>query len=625
MQGLLPAGPEFFIVYLKRDLGLLSENAFMERFFLIALLSSFLLQGSSNAQFNHKIDSLVAIYRAASNDSDKVVACEKLAEYHYIYQLDREGDSVLQLELNIAELSQNKNLFLTALFGKAVMNISIWGRKETFDKALEFVRKGLNYSKTIGREDYETLSYIRMATLYRKRAQLDNAFYNANIAFTFSQNINEDSIKILAAIELGDTYQAKGEALLAFKTYTNAFDMAVDADNIVLQSEVYHRFSELYLALDNELTAKENLFRSLELNTKYKNGEGLIKDYIDLAKLTEERYYIERAISLSDSLNLENYFIQAKGIMFGYYTYIIASSDSTLKFLNNNPDLKQTYINIGMPFYYMNLGSIYRYSNKADSAVYYLQLAQPGFEKDYNEKNRQTLYEEIAQCYSILQNPRSAILYFEKALALKTEINSPGKTAQYSFALSSLYEQLQDYKKAFYYSRQGVILKDSLQKMASQKDIALIEVNNEKKRHEKELELIAQHKLVKRNLQYMAITIFITVLFFLLIVIGMFPISKVTVKLLGYFAFISLFEFIVLLIDPFLHHLTDGQPLKIWLIKIFLIALLVPLQHYLEHGMIHFLESRKKKNTFSLKKWWQRQKKPTVATIDGMEEDTAVL
>jgi hypothetical protein len=567
----------------------------------------------------------MTIYNTAASDSDKVVACGKLAEYYYIYQLDKQGDSVLQEQLKIAEISQNKNLFLTAFFGKAIMNISDWGRKETFDRALQFVNKGLDYSKTIGREDYVTLSYIRIASLYRKRAELDKAFYNANIALTSSLNIDNDSIKILAAIELGDTYQAKGESLLAFKTYTTAFDNATDADNIPLESEVYHRFSALYRSLRNDLTAKEYLLRSVELNKKNKNGEGLVKDYIDLARLTDERYYIERALSLSDSLNLEYYYIRAKGIMFGYYTVIVKNSDSTLNFLNNNPDLKQTYINIGMPFFYMNVGSVYHYANKWDSAVYYLQLAQPGFEKDFNEKNRQALYEEIGECYSNLQNARMAILYYEKALALKTQINSPGKAASYSDALSSLYGQAQDYQKAFYYARQGALLEDSLEKMANQRDIALIELGNEEKRHEKELQAIAAQKLVKRNLQYMAITVFITVIFFFLIVLGMFPISKVTIKLLGYFAFISLFEFIVLLIDPFLHDLTHGQPLLIWLIKIVLIAMLVPLQHYLERKTIDYLHTRKKKYTFSIKKWWQHQKKPTESTIDGIEEDTAVL
>ena len=116
----------------------------MERFFLILLLSTSLFHGTSVAQFSHKIDSLLTIYNRAASDSDKVVACGKLAEYYYIYQLDKEGDSVLQEQLKIAEISQNKNLFLTAFFGNAVMNISDWGRKETFDRALQFVNKGLD-------------------------------------------------------------------------------------------------------------------------------------------------------------------------------------------------------------------------------------------------------------------------------------------------------------------------------------------------------------------------------------------------------------------------------------------------------------------------------------------------
>ncbi len=596
----------------------------MERFISIILLSTFLFHGTSVAQFTHKMDSLWAIYNKAASDSDKVVAYGKLAEYYYIYQLDKEGDSILQAQLKVAEISQSKNLILIAFFGKAIMNISNWGSKEAFDRALQFVNKGLAYSKNTGLEDYVTLSYIRLATLYRKKADLDKAFYNANIALTSSLNITNDSIKILAAIELGDTYQAKGESLLAFKTYTTALDNAVDTDNFFLQSEVYHRFAELYVSLQNISTAKEYLLRSVELNKKHKNGEGLVKDYIDLARLTSERYYIEKAISKSDSLNLENYYIRAKGIMYGYYTTVVKNSDSTIKFLNDNPDLKQTYINIGMPSYYMALGSIYHYANKWDSAVYYLHLALPEFEKDFNEQNRQAVYEELGECYTALKNPQMAILYYEKALALKAQINTPAKAAIYADALSALSGQVGDYKKAFYYSRQGALLKDSLQKLANQRDIALIELNNEEKRHEKELQLIADQKLVKRNLQYMAITISITVFFLLLILLGMFPISKVAIRLLGYIAFISLFEFIILLIEPFLHHITHGQPLQIWLIKIVIIALLVPLQQFLEHKMISYLHARKKRYTFSIKKWWHHQKKPTGATIDTIEKDTAV-
>jgi hypothetical protein len=76
----------------------------------------------------------------ASGDSARVIISGKLAEYYYIYQLDKSGDSVLQKQLNIAEFSQNKYLILQALFGNAITNISNWRSKETFDRAILFLK-----------------------------------------------------------------------------------------------------------------------------------------------------------------------------------------------------------------------------------------------------------------------------------------------------------------------------------------------------------------------------------------------------------------------------------------------------------------------------------------------------
>jgi hypothetical protein len=132
----------------------------------------------------------------------------------------------------------------------------------------------------------------------------------------------------------------------------------------------------------------------------------------------------------------------------------------------------------------------------------------------------------------------------------------------------------------------------------------------------------------KRNLQYMAITIAIAAFFFLMVLVGSFPVSRFTIKALSYFAFICLFEFIVLLIDSALHHATHGEPLKIWLVKIFLIALLVPLQHGLEHGLTRFLASRrlvKMRSRLSVRRWLTNMKKPVAGMENVIEQDTAVL
>ena len=127
----------------------------------------------------------------------------------------------------------------------------------------------------------------------------------------------------------------------------------------------------------------------------------------------------------------------------------------------------------------------------------------------------------------------------------------------------------------------------------------------------------------------MSITIAIVVGFFIMLIIGSYSISKTWVRVLGYFFFISLFEFIVLLIDNlFLTHAAHNQPLKIWLIKIGLIGMLAPFQHFLETNLIGFLASRKlmkARTNFSLKKSWAKIKKPSSHKEEGLEKDAAVM
>ena len=226
---------------------------------LIAFL--FFLTQNTRSQVNHKIDSLKLLLQQARTDKERVKLSGRLAEYFYVYEDDRAGDSMLQRQYSVAEVSGNKDLILSSLFCTAITNLSSWKSKESFDKALQHMQKGLNYARAIGDESYIALAYTRIAALYRKRGQLDNAYYNANTAFTSSLNIKDDSIKVVAAIELGDCYQVKGESLLAFKAYIRAFDLSVEIVNPTLQSEVYHRYAVLYQSLGNLDLAKEQLIK----------------------------------------------------------------------------------------------------------------------------------------------------------------------------------------------------------------------------------------------------------------------------------------------------------------------------------------------------------------------------
>jgi fatty acid desaturase len=144
----------------------------------------------------------------------------------------------------------------------------------------------------------------------------------------------------------------------------------------------------------------------------------------------------------------------------------------------------------------------------------------------------------------------------------------------------------------------------------------ILELEREKTRHEKDLAKKIEEGTKRTNLQYMAISVAITVVFIIIMILGMFPVSKIWFRIVSFFSFICLFEFIILLVDSWVHRAFHGDALKIWLFKIALLAILLPLHHYLEHVMVNFLSSQKLiavREKFSLKNFHRKVKKP-VAT-----------
>jgi tetratricopeptide (TPR) repeat protein len=598
---------------------------------LPALLFFLLISAVSGAQYFSKEKELVNKVKSAPDNPQLIKALGDLAEFYYIYRAEKKGDSILQRQLLIAELSNDKNLVLDALFENAISNISNWSSSETFDQALSFADKGLNYARSIGRSDLEALAYVRQAALYRKRGNYDKALQESVIALSSIAEADNDSLRIAIYLETGDIFLAKQDAVSAYKNYNNAFDLAYKNNNSALQSECYHHFANLYYSLSDLENAKSILLKSLDLNLSAKDEEGIMNDYKDLARMTDQKEYIDKLLLLATKKNSLPYLLAAKRLMIAYLMVIKQDSRAALAYLNSNEDLNESYRNTGTYNYYWNIGNIYRYSNRPDSAVFYYSLAEPGLQKSFDVSVQRSMYREMGECYLLLNSTEKSIAYFEKALAISEKQNEFTNASNISLKLSELYSKAGDYKKAFEYNKKHIVFKDTLQKMAAQRDVVLLEVERENNKHKKDMADQQARTLRIRNLQYIGISIAIAAFFMFMVLMGMFPVSKLTIKMLGFFAFICLFEFIVLLIDNYLHKITHGEPLKIWLIKIFLITALVPLQHFLEHGVVRFLASQRllrMRQQLSVARFWSnlvaRIKKPS-SVEDGVEEDTAVL
>jgi tetratricopeptide (TPR) repeat protein len=236
-------------------------------------------------------------------------------------------------------------------------------------------------------------------------------------------------------------------------------------------------------------------------------------------------------------------------------------------------------------------GLIYTQLNKLDSARVYFDKIAPYFEHNTNEFSKINYYAQLAGFHDKAGEPQRAIeLYLKvKEIADKTgQIEVAERALKH---LDSLYHRTGNFQQASLYNSIYYQYKDSLQQINKEKELAQVEATDEQQRQARIEKELADKKIRKNNIQYLAITIGIAALFVLLVVLGMFKLPVNAIRAIGFFAFLMFFEFIFLVFKKNIYSLTHGEPWKDLAFMIALAALLVPLHHWLEHKVIHYLTS----------------------------------
>jgi tetratricopeptide (TPR) repeat protein len=187
-----------------------------------------------------------------------------------------------------------------------------------------------------------------------------------------------------------------------------------------------------------------------------------------------------------------------------------------------------------------------------------------------------------------------AIAYYLKAKEIGETTRNLGILQKSTAVLDSLYEEAGDYKAAYFYNTEYSRYTDSIKTLAKETDLLKLEVDNDNRRKDRLVREEEENTQHRHNVQYMGFTVGLVGLFVALVMLGFFVVSPRTIRALGFFSFIFLFEFIILLADKQIHEATHGEPWKVLIIKVFLAAILLPLHHWLEHKVFHYLTSRKK-------------------------------
>ena len=568
----------------------------MKRFVIFALL---LFPFISNAQDYPLTDSLKRELSNANSPAQKVRVLGDL--YSFYLGLDEKLSEEYDKKLTeIAEVSRDRKLMLEALLIHADAHYNHGGVQQNLNEGIRYSQQALELSQANQLDGYTAWSYLYLARGARQSGKNDEALNYSNLGLSLASSTDNDSLKISALNGLGETYFARKEKLLAFRNYIQALNAAEPTHNYTLIKNCYVNLSELYLSLEDFEKAKDFLFKLVALSKEQWQPYDRLEFYSSIGdvyagskKLDQAIDYYEKTAALADTLRFSIYKVNCYGRIISLYLNN-NQGEKALKYFKEKKELSDFLKSRGLEYYNDHAyGLAYWQAGKYDSAEYYFKLAQPSFETKASQINQYFLYTNFAYLYQDQGQPKKALPYWLKAKSIAEGRNNLELLQNVSSNLDSVYQMMGDYKNALYFNHQYHHYKDTLEQLSTEKDLLRLEVDNENKRKEKEAQLAEEQKRERHNIQYMGITAGIAAVFIVLVMMGAFHVSKTTIRILGFFAFIFLFEFIILLADNQIHHWTHGEPWKILAIKIGLIAILLPLHHYMEEKVIHYLTSRK--------------------------------
>ena len=195
----------------------------------------------------------------------------------------------------------------------------------------------------------------------------------------------------------------------------------------------------------------------------------------------------------------------------------------------------------------------------------------------------------IGSLYTKLGNYREAKSYLDSALTISHAIGTNHVDWIYE-ELSLLFENQEDYKMALENFRQSTHWRDTLFNEEKTKEIGSLEARHEiemeameRRRQEEEKQRLQKEAKDRRNaLQYSGILMVLMVFMTLLLFSGKFKLPLNIVEGGIFFTLLILFEFLLVLFDPFIAKYAGGEPAYSLLINSGLALLILPFHGFFE-------------------------------------------
>lgn len=572
----------------------------------LLLLSFCLVCMENNAQQAAAADSMKRELAAAKTIEEKVFCLDKLSQIMMNVNMEEAEQYGKQL-IALAEESRNRGLMIRAYMSNGYRCSFFSGQKVFLHRSIEFYQKALTIARRESMEEEVGEAQLKLATVHLAIPDKDKALDYVTQAFSLISTLDNDSLKTEAHIVYGNVYLARNKKTLALIEYLNGLRIAESTKQKKGKSEVlrncYLNLSNFYggieeydKAIDYSMLAFKQLENITTKNVPYQRAI----DINNLGNLyaAKKNYdlaidYFQRSIAMADSLKFSSLKVPGYVSLLNQYLEMNQPAKA-LAFMNSAPgqNLQRFLLAFKMVGVIDNAYAvIYSELGNYDSARVRFARAANYYEQQATGYTTISFYSQLARFYKRTGEDKKAIDYYLKVKEMGEKNGSLQFVERSALELDSLYARTGNYQLASQYSSIHYQYKDSIEKINKEKELAQVEAADEQRRQERLAQEKAEKDRRRNNIQYMAITLGIVLFFIVLVILGMFKVSATTIKMIGFFAFLMFFEFIFLIFKKKIYAITHGEPWKDLLFMIGLAAMLLPLHHWVEEKVIHYLTS----------------------------------
>ena len=395
----------------------------------------------------------------------------------------------------------------------------------------------------------------------------DKTLYYHKKLLALSQKANDKAVEAMVQSEIGWSLSMMGNRVAGSELMLKGARMADKTGN---QQAIGFTAGNLANIYDDPQKQKELMFKGLNAATAAKDYRiiclsfySLELFYYDQKQYDSAMHYAQQMLSIAMAQNIEELKPTAL-IRMGWHSYRIGQKGVALEYFQaarRDPYTAKDPRTLMES--YGTFGGYYGREGKADSVLYYAQLA----------------YAATVNTYYSTQAAATNMLWRS-------------------------YEGAGITDSAFKYMKMYTVMKDSMQSIDKAKQVQAQILVDE----------VAQQKLSEeRNntIQYSAIALGVVALLIGFLVLSHSVLANQRlIRFLGIISLLIVFEFLNLLLHPWLGSVTHHSPVLMLLAMVCLAALLIPLHHKLEHWITHKMVEKNNKIRLAAAK-------RTIAILEG--------